>query len=146
MLRFIGDASLAIFPISAAAGDAAVASPLATRACENALAAAIEAQARLRSVNEKRAAAGEPALGMGIGLHVGEVMYGNIGTPDRLEFSVIGTAANEAARIEGMCKVLDASLVVSSEFARHVPERLRPLGRHALRGVGAAQELYTLRV
>ncbi len=146
VLRFIGDASLAIFPISAAAGDAAVASPLATRACENALAAAIEAQARLRSVNETRGAAAEPTLGMGIGLHVGEVMYGNIGTPDRLEFSVIGQAANEAARIEGMCKVLDASLVVSSEFARHVPERLRPLGRHALRGVGAAQELYTLRV
>jgi adenylate cyclase len=59
---------------------------------------------------------------------------------------VIGQAANEAARIEGMCKILDASPVVSSEFARHVPGRLRPLGRHALRGVGAAQELYTLRV
>ena len=145
VLRFIGDASLAIFPISAVAGDAAVASPLATRACETALAAAIEAQARLRSVNEARGADGEPALGMGIGLHVGEVMYGNIGTPDRLEFSVIGAAANEAARIEGMSKTLGTPLVVSSEFARHVPGRLRPLGRHALRGVGAAQELYTLR-
>jgi adenylate cyclase len=59
---------------------------------------------------------------------------------------VIGTAANEAARIEGMCKTLGASLVVSESFARFVPDRLRSLGRHALRGVSAEQELYTLRI
>ena len=145
VLRFIGDASLAIFPISASAGDTAEDSRLAVRACETALAAAIEAQARLHSVNDQRLAAGEPAIATGIGLHVGDVMYGNIGTPDRLEFSVIGAAANEAARIEGMSRVLGAPLIVSSAFARHVPERLRPLGLHALRGIGIPQELYTLR-
>jgi adenylate cyclase len=145
VLRYIGDASLAIFPISEAKEGALEDSPQAARACETALTAALEAQRRLAELNAQRSAAGEPHLGFGIGLHVGDVLYGNIGTPDRLEFSVIGAAANEAARIEGMSKVLGASLVVSAAFARHVPDRLRPLGRHALRGVGAEQELYTLR-
>ncbi len=144
VLRFIGDASLAIFPISEARGGAGNGSPQAVRACETALAAALDAQGRLEAVNRERAAAAEPAIGMGIGLHVGDVLYGNIGTAERLEFSVIGAAANEAARIEGMCKSLGTSLVVSQAFARHVPQRLRSLGRHALRGVGTPQELYTL--
>jgi len=84
-------------------------------------------------------------LGFGIALHRGKVTYGNIGTPDRLEFSVIGTAANEAARIEAMCKTLEVSPIVSAAFASHLPDRLRSLGRHALRGVAEPQELYTLR-
>src|SRR5204863_345894 len=88
---------------------------------------------------------GESRLDLGVGLHVGDVMYGNIGTADRLEFSVIGAAANEAARIEAMCKTLEVSPIVSGAFASHVPDRLRSLGRHALRGVAEPQELYTLR-
>ncbi|MGH8706145.1 MAG: DUF427 domain-containing protein [Burkholderiales bacterium] len=145
VLRYIGDASLAIFPISAAEEAALEASPQALRACEMALTAALNAQERMRGLNDERERAGDALVGFGIGLHIGNVLYGNIGTPDRLEFSVIGTAANEAARIEGMCKVLDSSLVVSETFARFLPGRLRSLGRHPLRGVGAPQELYTLR-
>jgi adenylate cyclase len=145
VLRFIGDASLAIFPISEADAAPAELAPQAARACESALSAALEAHRRLGETNERRAHAGEPRIDLGVGLHVGDVMYGNIGTPDRLEFSVIGAAANEAARIEGMCKTLEISPVVSGAFARHVPERLRSLGLHALRGVGEPQELYTLR-
>ena len=143
VLRFIGDASLAIFPISEAT--VASAQPQAARACETALAAALDAHRRLRETNVRRAQAGQQTLELGIGLHVGDVMYGNIGTAERLEFSVIGAAANEAARIEAMCKTLETSPVVSEAFARHVPDRLRPLGRHALRGVVEPQELYTLR-
>ena len=145
VLRFIGDASLAIFPISEAGVAAPETLPQAARACETALAAAVDARDRLDALNASRASAGAPSLELGIGLHVGDVLYGNIGTADRLEFSVIGAAANEAARIEAMCKSLGTSPVVSETFARHVPGRLRSLGRHALRGVESLQELYTLR-
>lgn len=82
-------------------------------------------------------------LRFGIGLHLGDVMYGNIGTPTRIEFTVIGAAANEAARIEGLCKTLHVDLAVSDNVARHLPGRLRSLGRHALRGVGAPVEIFT---
>ena len=144
VLRFIGDASLAIFPIGEAGEGAARDSREAARACETALGAAREALARMQAANAERVSAGEPAFGLGVGLHVGDVLYGNIGTPERLEFSVIGAAANEAARIEAMSKTLGTPLVTSQAFARHLPGRLRSLGRHALRGVGAEQELFTL--
>lgn len=143
VLRFIGDASLAIFPISETTEGAGKVTPQAVRACETALAAALDAHSRLRARNQRRVG-DAPALEAGVGLHVGDVLYGNIGTHERLEVSVIGAAANEAARIAAMCKPLGASPLVSSAFARHLPARLRPLGRHSLRGVAAEQELYTL--
>jgi adenylate cyclase len=83
-------------------------------------------------------------LRFGIGLHLGIVLYGNIGTPTRIEFTVIGAAANEAARIEALCKTLDVNLLISEQVARHLAERPRSLGKHALRGVGNEIELFTL--
>lgn len=83
-------------------------------------------------------------LRYGIGLHIGEVTYGNIGTGERLEFTVIGAAANEAARIEGMCKVLDKPVLLSQTFAAAYPESLTSLGLHSLKGVKAEQEIFTL--
>ena len=74
---------------------------------------------------------------------MGDVLYGNIGTPTRIEFTVIGAAANEAARIEALCRTLGVPLILSAPVARHVPG-CRPLGRHRLRGVGEALELFTL--
>jgi len=130
VLRFIGDAALAIFPVS---GDPAA-------ACARALAAARESMARMEKLNATRAR----PLGFGIGLHLGDVMYGNIGTPTRIEFTVIGAAANEAARIESLCKTLATNLLVSERVARHLGGPLRSLGRHALRGVGEPIELFTL--
>ena len=88
-------------------------------------------------------AAREHPLRFGIGLHLGDVLYGNIGTPTRLEFTVIGAAANEAARIESLCKVLEVPLIVSAPVARHLAN-CRPLGRHSLRGVGDPVDLFTL--
>jgi adenylate cyclase len=131
VLRFIGDAALAIFPV----GEIPV-----EDACTRALAAAGEAISRMRALNERR----ETPLRFGIGLHLGEVLYGNIGTPTRIEFTVIGAAANEAARIEALCKTLDVSLLISEHVARHLPGPFRSLGRHALRGVGEPVELFTL--
>jgi len=134
ILRFIGDAALAIFPIGA---DPAVV------ACTKALDAAQEAVKRMAELNAKRRAAGLPRLRFGIGLHLGLVLYGNIGTPTRIEFTVIGAAANEAARIEGLCKTLKVDVTVSENVARHIAGGLRSLGRHALRGVGAPVEIFT---
>ena len=71
-------------------------------------------------------------------------MYGNIGVPGRLEFTVIGAAANEAARLEGMCKPLNRSVLISGEFEHCIPGELLSLGRHPLRGVSAPQEVFTL--
>lgn len=130
ILRFIGDAALAIFPIG---------NDPASLACGKALDAASLAMSRMKEFNSGR----ETPLRFGIGLHLGLVLYGNIGTPTRIEFTVIGAAANEAARIEALCKTLKVDVAVSESVARHLPGRLRSLGRHALRGVGAPVEIFT---
>jgi adenylate cyclase len=129
VLRFIGDAALAIFPVGADAGEA----------CRRAAEAAREAIGRMQAANAVRSR----PLRFGIGLHLGDVLYGNIGTPTRLEFTVIGAAANEAARIESLGKVLEVPLIVSAPVARHLAN-CRPLGRHSLRGVGEPVDLFTL--
>ena len=132
VLRFIGDAVLAIFPIRD--GDA-------RDACQAAMAAARDAEQRLEAVNKARQAQALEALHYGLGLHVGDVMFGNIGVPERLEFSVIGPAANEVARLEGLTKSLGRRTLVSTEFARHLPQQLESLGKHPLQGVGAPVEV-----
>ncbi len=140
VLRFIGDAALAIFPIPA--GDPPEGAVLTAH--ENALAAAVDARERLASLNEARTADGLTPIRYGIALHPGEVTYGNIGTESRLEFTVIGDAANRAARIESMCKLLDRNLLVSEGFARRFPGRFESLGHHRLRGVDEDLELFAL--
>ena len=140
VLRYIGDAALAIFPVSAPVGGVT-----AEQAREQALAAAGEAAAGIETINHARARDGRPPIRYGIGLHVGEVTYGNIGTASRLEFTVIGEAANMAARVESLCKELDHAILVSAEFARAAPERFASLGRHRLKGIDEPQELFTLR-
>jgi adenylate cyclase len=130
VLRFIGDAALAIFPVGAEPAEA----------CRRALEAAQDAAARMRTLNQGRAAA---PLRFGIGLHLGEVLYGNVGTPSRIEFTVIGAAANEAARIEALCKSLGVSLILSERVVGHLRGDFRSLGRHRLRGVGEPIELFS---
>jgi adenylate cyclase len=83
-------------------------------------------------------------LRFGIGLHLGELTYGNVGTPTRIEFTVVGAAANEAARIESLCKDLQVDLLVSERMTRALPGEWRSLGSHTLRGVGDKMELFTL--
>jgi len=129
VLRFIGDAALAIFPVD---GNEA-------EACARAVRAAQDARGCMQAANAKRSR----PLAFGIGLHMGDVLYGNIGTPTRIEFTVIGAAANEAARIESLTKTLGVPLILSAPVARHVPG-CRPLGLHRLRGVGEPVELFTL--
>jgi adenylate cyclase len=130
VLRFIGDAALAIFPVNGRPAEA----------CAKALAAAQEAHARMNKLNKNR----NSPLRVGIGLHLGQLTYGNVGTPSRIEFTVVGAAANEAARIESLCKRLDVDLLVSEPVARALPVAWRSLGAHTLRGVGDKMELFTL--
>jgi adenylate cyclase len=99
-------------------------------------------EARMDELNRRRKAEGQRSLRFGIGLHLGLVLYGNIGTPNRIEFTVIGAAANEAARIESLCKSLGVDLILSEHVARHLTERPRSLGKHSLRGVGEPIELF----
>jgi adenylate cyclase len=136
VLKLIGDGILAIFD-AAAAEDA----------CGGALDAAEAARARIAALNERRRQAGLPVTRSYLGLHVGEVFYGNIGSVDRLDFTVVGPAVNEASRIAAMCRALDQDVLLSSAFAEAAgaaSRRLISVGRYALRGVRQPQELYTL--
>ncbi len=135
VLRFIGDAVLAIFPIRNGGTNG-------HDACEAALAAARDADDWMAQINEQRLDEGLEALSFGLGLHVGDVLFGNIGVPERLEFSVIGPAANEVARLEGMTKQLNRHILVSGEFAQKVSVAWESLGQHNLRGVGDPVEVF----
>lgn len=136
ILKFIGDGILAIFN----------AGPTSRDDCRNALAAAQAALARLHSDNAERSAEGLPEILTGIGLHLGDLVYGNIGSRDRLDFTVIGPAVNEAGRVETLCKVLGRPLLVSASFAETVGvEGLQSLGFHVLRGVSTPREIFAPR-
>ena len=128
VLKLIGDGALAIFK----ADDPA-------RACRSALAAEALMRERVAALNARRAAAGLPVTDVYLGLHVGEVFYGNIGSPDRLDFTVVGPAVNEASRIAAMCRSAERDVLLSSAFAAAAREEDRAafvsVGRYALRGV-----------
>ena len=135
VLKLIGDGTLAIFT----ADDR-------KDACGASLAAAITARERVAKLNKRRAADGKPTTDMYLGLHVGEVFYGNVGSRERLDFTVIGPAVNEASRIAAMCRSVDQPVLLSSAFAEvgDIKRRLVSVGRYALRGVAQPQELFTL--
>ncbi|MFP6733704.1 MAG: adenylate/guanylate cyclase domain-containing protein, partial [Rhodospirillales bacterium] len=109
-----------------------------------AVSAARAAVGRMAEVNAGRAKDGLNQIGYGIGLHLGDVTYGNIGSESRLEFTVIGPAANEAARIKGLTKTLDRPVPMSDEFRKCFPDSLVSMGHHSLRGVSEDHELFTL--
>lgn len=137
ILKFLGDGILAVFLAEGERDRAAMAAAT--------LAAAERILAESDRLNAEEAAAGRPALEIDIALHEGEVTYGNVGTVDRLDFTVIGPAVNEASRLEGLCKELGVPLLVSDSFVRAAPElraRLRSVGLHRLRGVREAREVF----
>ena len=131
ILKFIGDAMLAIFPVASAAERPAVAA--------RALDAAAAAQRSIAALNAGRAAAAAPLVRFGLALHIGEVMFGNIGASARLDFTVIGPAVNRAARLEKLCGAIDQPVLVSAELAALLaPGRVAPLGRHAVKDIDEA--------
>jgi adenylate cyclase len=136
VLKFIGDGMLAIFP----ATDDDDFSLSSVRALD----AASEGLERLEAVNEARRAIGRNELRTGIGLHLGEVIYGNVGAADRLDFTVIGPAVNLASRLEGLTKRLLRPMLFSSAFARVCPRPLVSLGFHPVRGLLEPEEVFGL--
>jgi adenylate cyclase len=135
VLKLIGDGILAIFT----AEDRA-------HACAAALAATVEARKQVQALSARRASESLPTTDMYVGLHVGEVFYGNIGSTERLDFTVVGPAVNETSRIAAMCRSVDQPVLVSETFAGVDGMRghLISVGRYALRGVTQPQELFTL--
>lgn len=134
VLKFIGDGVLAIFPVVEA-------SP--RRACDAALRAASAAEAGMAHLNAERGAQGLPLLAFGAALHLGEMLWGNIGAANRLDFTAIGPAVNLASRLEGLCKPLGRTVLVSGALAAETDMPLIALGSHALRGIAAPCEVFT---
>jgi len=134
VLKLIGDGTLAMFT----AEDR-------TSACRSALTAARKTMERIAELKSRRATSGLPETDIYLALHIGEVVYGNIGSRERLDFTVIGPAVNEVSRIASMCRLVDQPILMSSAFhAALGPEQLVSVGRYALRGVDRSQHLYTL--
>ena len=133
VLKFIGDAMLAIFPLDRERDDEGV---------RLAMEAALEALRNVERINGVRAAEGKRTFRLGIALHIGDVGYGNIGAPTRLDFTVIGQAVNKVVRIETLSKALDRPLLISSEFARRSTCPLVSLGFHPLRGISEPEEIF----
>src|SRR5271169_4704998 len=136
VLKLIGDGTLAIF-----AGENR------EQACLEALAAAVRVRTGVVKLNRSRAEADLPTTEVYLALHVGDVFYGNVGSKDRLDFTVIGPAVNEVSRILAMSRSVEQDVLVSASFAdavgAEVRSRLVSVGRFALRGVGQPQELFT---
>ncbi|WP_315762988.1 MULTISPECIES: adenylate/guanylate cyclase domain-containing protein [unclassified Bradyrhizobium] len=137
VLKLIGDGVLAIFTGQDMA-----------EARRSALRAEHRFRLNMTALNARRTQEGRPVTSAYVGLHVGEVFYGNIGSEDRLDFTVVGPAVNEVSRIASMCRSIDRELLASAEFCDGLDAEGRPhlvsTGRYALRGIGRAQDLYTL--
>jgi len=135
VLKFIGDGALAIF--SAEGGrekQAALAGLSAAREIVNRLDNYVGAQDGQTAIQ----------LRAGVGLHIGNVLYGNVGAPDRLDFTVIGPAVNLAFRLESLTKDLQRPILASAAFAQALPLPLRSLGRHPIRGLSEPEEVFGL--
>jgi adenylate cyclase len=137
VLKLIGDGTLAIFKEE---------DP--SKACQCALKAEQLMRSRIGALNRTRTAANLPVADAYLGLHIGDVFYGNIGSQDRLDFTVVGPAVNEVSRIAALCHSVERDVLVSSAFfaaaSKTEQECLVSVGRYALRGVNRPQELFTL--
>ena len=134
MLKFIGDGVLAIFPVAGAPAEA----------CEAALRAVVAARAGMAHLDAVRQAQGLPPLPFGAALHLGEILWGNIGAADRLDFTAIGPAVNLVSRLEGLCRPLGKTVLVSGALAAQTQMPLVPLGTHVLRGIASPCAVFTL--
>jgi class 3 adenylate cyclase len=135
VLKFIGDGVLAIFPVTED-------SPRA--ACEAALRAVAAARAGMAHLDAARAGQGLVPLPFGVALHLGEILWGNIGAADRLDFTAIGPAVNLVSRLEGLCRPLEHTVLISGAVAAETDMPLVSLGMHELRGIAAPCAVFTV--
>lgn len=137
VLKFMGDGILSIFPVDSETSRNAQ--------CRSAINAARDALVGLDALNADRQKFKQEALAIGIGINVGPVTYGNIGSPNRLDFSVLGPAVNLASRVENLCKQLGEPILATEAVASIFPDEFIEKGRHGLRGVAMPTTVYTLR-
>ncbi len=135
ILRFIGDAMLIVFPIDEQVSRQS--------ACKAAIDAARDAQQSLATHNHMRRRNGENEIHFGVGLNVGEVIYGNVGAPDRLDFTVMGPAVNRTARLESLTKTLGKNILVSKEFSDQVDYAMQSMGKHPMKGIAEPQAVFS---
>jgi len=135
VLKFIGDGVLAIFPVVGGAP---------RDACDAALRAVSAARAGMAHLDKERRQHGLPPLPFGAALHLGEMLWGNIGAADRLDFTAIGPAVNLVSRLEGLCRPLGKAVLVSGAFAAEIEAPLIALGTHTLRGIASPCAVFTL--
>ena len=136
ILSFLGDGFLAAYPCARDKSASQI-------ACRAALSAAQWAVARMDKLNDHRRKQNEPKIGFGIGLHVGNVMFGNVGLSDRMTFSVFGAAANEVQRLEGLTKKYAVNIVASEQFANYCSGAWTKLGTEKLRGVELPMQVFS---
>jgi class 3 adenylate cyclase len=136
VLKLIGDGVLAIFPVGGAGPGGA---------CDAALRAVAAARAGMAHLDAARGQQqGLSPLRFGAALHLGEMLWGNIGAADRLDFTAIGPAVNLVSRLEGLCRPLDKSILISDTFAAETTLSLIPLGMHELRGIASPCAVFTM--
>jgi adenylate cyclase len=135
VLKFIGDGVLAIFPVS---------SDESADACDSALRAVAAARAGMAHLDAARRQQGLAPLPFGVALHLGEILWGNIGAADRLDFTAIGPAVNLVSRLEGLCRPLGQTVLVSGAVAAATRAPLVPLGVHPLRGIATPCAVFTV--
>lgn len=137
ILKFLGDGFIATFPLEGR---------LVREACADVIAAARDLRSRMDAFNRGRNAVGEPSLASRLAIHIGEVLYGNIGALDRLDFTMVGPAINEASRMEALCKSLEVDVLFSQEFQAVCTDKdqLESVGSFCLRGVQGTKEMFTL--
>ena len=135
VLKFTGDGILAIFPVVGGTPRSA---------CEAALRAVSAARVGMARLDEQRLRQGLPTLPFGAALHLGEILWGNIGAADRLDFTAIGPAVNLVSRLEGLCKSLRKTVLVSGALAAETELPLIALGTHTLRGIASPCAVFTL--
>ncbi|TAZ10426.1 adenylate/guanylate cyclase domain-containing protein [Rhizobium leguminosarum] len=143
VLKFIGDGVLAIFPVTVTSGEGDSARG-DREACEAALRAVAASRAGMVHLDQVRQAQGLAPLPFGAALHFGEILWGNIGAADRLDFTAIGPAVNLVSRLEGLCKPLGRSVLISGAVAANTATTLIPLGEHLLRGIAQPCAVFTL--
>jgi adenylate cyclase len=135
VLKFMGDGALAIFPVAGLSPGGA---------CDAALKAVAAARAGMARLDEARGREGLEPLPFGVALHLGQVLWGNIGAADRLDFTAIGPAVNLVSRLEGLCRPLGRTVLVSGAFAAAASAPLIALGTYSLRGVAAPCAVFTV--
>ncbi len=139
VLKFIGDGMLATFPLEP--GQEA-------EICRNSLMATQSIMTLIKNLNQRRRAEGAPVMELDVALHIGNVMYGNVGSESRLDFTVVGSAVNEVSRMESKCGELETSIILSDEFvseALYCRDQFISVGEHRLRGVRTPKKLYSLK-